>query len=379
MKPCIIFIAHAILGPVHASLGNAIVAQVAGLWKSFGLSKVWQHQLPMMTALLGLLVAQYSSRSCGAEPETKAAERERIVLVVGAGGTAEYAREFAEWAAGWQGLAQHRNWELTLIDGEPESGHATARDQLQAAIAEHAASDARLWIVMLGHGTAVGDNAKFNLPGPDVSAQELAVWLGTLSSPAVVINCSSASGPFLPVLAQPGRIVITATRSGSELNYSRFGKYLAASLQDLSADLDHDLEVSLLEAFLTAVARTEEFYRSEARLASEHALLDDNGDGRGTGGEFFRGLRPIQTAEKGEPVDGKAAARVMLFASPQALRLTPAQQVQRESIETKIDDLRERKAAMEETHYYQQLEALLLDLSAIYDAAERSNNLSLER
>lgn len=375
MKPCVTSIAYAILYPALARLLSPI-AEVARLWRSFGLSKVWRLRLPMMTALLALLVAQYPSRSYGAEVETKATGRERIVLVVGAGGTAEYAREFADWAAGWKGLAQHRNWELTLIDGEPEPAQAppadnsTARDQLQAAIEEHAASDARLWIVLMGHGTAVGDNAKFNLPGPDVSAQELAAWLGSLSSPVVVINCSSASGPFLPVLAKPGRIVITATRSGSELNYSRFGKFLSASLQDLSADLDHDLEVSLLEAFLTAVARTEQFYRSEARLASEHALLDDNGDGSGTSGGFFRGLRPIQTAEKGEPIDGKAAARVMLFASPQALQLTPAQQAQRESIETQIDNLRDRKGAMEETHYYDQLEALLLDLSAIYEAAE---------
>src|SRR5690606_33116880 len=150
--------------------------------------------------------------------------------------------------------------------------------------------------------------------------------------------------PFLPILSEPGRIVITATRSGSELNYSRFGKYLAASLQDLSADLDHDLEVSLLEAFLTAVARTEQFYRGEARLASEHALLDDNGDGRGTSAECFRGLRPIQAAESGTPIDGQRAVRVMLFASPQALQLAPAQQAERESIESRIDALRASKA-----------------------------------
>lgn len=344
----------------------------------------------LMSALLGLMVGQFTFQSCWAEAESEseaeaAAPRERLVIVVGAGGTPAYADEFASWAADWQTLAQHRGWELTLIGDEPgaepgtqsesapASGDAQAasRDRLQMALKAHGDSAARLWIVMLGHGTAVGDNAKFNLPGPDVSAHDLAAWLEPLLCPVVVINCSSASGPFLPILSEPGRIVITATRSGSELNYSRFGKYLAASLQDLSADLDHDLEVSLLEAFLTAGARTEQFYRDEARLASENALLDDNGDGRGTSGEFFRGLRPIQAAEAGQPIDGQLAARVMLFASPQALQLTPAQQAQRQSIESQIDALRAAKAQLDEADYYQQLETLLIELSAIYEAAEQ--------
>ncbi len=417
MKHCISSIADAMRRPAHARI--VPVAEVARLWTSLNSSKVYRHRLLisatiacnpltfspllgsrrcglwMIAALVGLLVTQSARQACWAESATDVAQREHILVVVGAGGTAEYAHEFASWAADWQSLAHHRGWELTLIDGEstadsesapspkpqPEAAQleaaqletaqptepATSRQQLQRAIEEHADCDARLWVVMLGHGTAVGDNAKFNLPGPDVSAQELSVWLDPLRCPVVVINCSSASGPFLPTLSRAGRIVITATRSGSELNYSRFGKYLAASLQDLSADLDHDLEVSLLEAFLTATARTQQFYLSDARLASEHALLDDNGDGRGTSGEFFRGLRPIQAAEAGQPIDGQRAARAILFSSPLALQFTPAQQAERESIESRIDALRQSKALLDEARYYQQLEALLLELSALYD------------
>src|SRR5690606_39062724 len=137
-------------------------------------------------ALIMMLVTQFTSQPCRAEPQTDT-DRERLILVVGAGGTAEYEVEFASWAAAWQSLARHRNWRQTLIGGEPEQGREAestriaCRDRLHTAIQEQVDSNSRLWIVMLGHGTAVGENAKFNLPGPDVSARELSAWLDPLS------------------------------------------------------------------------------------------------------------------------------------------------------------------------------------------------------
>lgn len=308
----------------------------------------------------------------------------QLILVIGAGGTDEYIREFSEWGEAWQRLAEQQQWLLTVIDGG-SLDHATSRSQLQAALSElvdadkavtdHVESPSRLWIVLIGHGTAVGDNAKFNLVGPDVSAKELSAWIEPLACPLVIVNCSSASAPFLPELSGPQRMVITATRSASELNYSRFGKYLAQSLEDLSVDIDHDMEVSLLEAFLAAVARTEQFYRDDARLTTEHALLDDNGDGRGTSGDFFRGLRPVKSGGKGEAVDGALAARVILYSSPDAPQLSPDQEQQRQHIEEQLDVLRGNKLQLDEADYYQQLERLLLELAAIYDAAEPSTAL----
>lgn len=302
--------------------------------------------------------------------------RDQLILVVGAGGTDEYSRAFSQWGEAWQTLAENQQWPLTVIDGTSQD-HAASRSQLQAALSELSVSDkvispGRLWIVLLGHGTAVGGNAKFNLVGPDVSAKELAAWVEPLSCPLVIVNCSSASAPFLPELSGPQRMVITATRSASELNYSRFGEYLAQSLQDLSVDIDHDLEVSVLEAFLAAVARTEQFYRDDARLTTEHALLDDNGDGRGTSGDFFRGLRPVKSGEKGEAVDGALAARLILFSSPDAPQLSTEQEQQRQRIEEQLDVLRGNKLQLDEADYYHQLERLLLELAAVYEAAEPS-------
>ena len=327
-------------------------------------------QLIISVALVLLL-----QTSCWGQSTPSSAATEQLILVIGAGGNEEYAREFSQWGQAWQGLAEHQQWPLTVIDGSSQE-HGSSRSQLQTELSELAAADnadmpSRLWIVLIGHGTAVGDNAKFNLVGSDVSAKELSAWLEPLSCPLVIVNCSSASAPFLPELSGPQRMVVTATRSASELNYSRFGKYLARSLEDLSVDIDHDMEVSLLEAFLAAVSRTEQFYRDDARLTTEHALLDDNGDGRGTSGDFFRGLRHTKVGEKGEAVDGALAARVILYSSPDAPQLTAAQEQERERIEEQLDALRSKKLQFDEADYYQQLERLLLELAAIYDTAER--------
>ncbi|MEO8272022.1 MAG: hypothetical protein ABI557_20095, partial [Aureliella sp.] len=232
----------------------------------------------------------------------------------------------------------------------------------------------RLWIVLIGHGTSVGGNAKFNLTGPDVSASEISAWIEPLSCPLVMVNCSSASAPFLPELSGSQRMVITATSSASEINYSRFGKYFAQSLEDLSVDIDHDLEVSLLEAFLAAGVLTEQFYSDDARLSTEHALLDDNGDQRGTGSNFFRGLRHVKSGKKGEAVDGALAARVILYSSPAAPQLSPEQVQQRQLIEEQLDALRGNKPQLNQAEYYRLLEKLLLELAAIYEAAEPSTD-----
>ncbi len=120
-----------------------------------------------------------------------------------------------------------------------------------------------------------------------------------MKRPLAVINCSSASAPFLNRLAGENRVVITATKSGDEQNFAHFGQYLAAAIADGDADVDKDGQVSLLEAYLTACRNLDEFYKQEARLPGEHALLDDNGDGLGTPAAWFRGVRATQRAKAG--------------------------------------------------------------------------------
>ena len=98
--------------------------------------------------------------------------------------------------------------------------------------------------MLIGHGTFNGKEAKFNLRGPDLSATNLAEWLAPVERPVAVIDTSSASGPILNELSKPGRVIITATRSGYEQNYTRFGQFFSKAISDSKADLDKDGQVS---------------------------------------------------------------------------------------------------------------------------------------
>src|SRR6185369_7859720 len=228
---------------------------------------------------------------------------------------------------------------------------------LQQAIADQPKqSPAQLWLVLIGHGTFDGKEARFNLRGPDVSSAELAEWLQPFRRPLVVINTASCSGPFLNGLTGTNRAIITATRSGNEQNYTRFGQYFAEALTDPQADLDHDGQVSLLEAFLTASRQAAEFYKAQGRLVTEHALLDDNGDGLGTPADWFRGLRATKQAKDGAALDGNRAHQLHLSRSTAEQKLSPKTRARLDDIELEVTKLRDTKSKRDEDEYYRQLE-----------------------
>jgi len=315
-----------------------------------------------MTALLlslSLLLAQ------------NAEERPAVLVVVGAPGTDDYAKQFRQWAARWRQAADRGGAEFVAIglESEQETGD---RELLRQCLAERGqSSPAALWLVLIGHGTFDGKTAKFNLRGPDFSASELAEWIKPVERPLAIVNCASASGPFLNALSGSHRVVITATKSGHEHNFARFGDYLSAAVADPKADLDKDDQTSLLEAFLLAAARVEEFYKEESRLATEHALIDDNGDQLGTPADWFRGLRAAKVAKDGANVDGLRAGQLQLIASRGEQDLPALSRSRRDALELEIAELRRRKDAIAEDEYYRALEPLLLELARLYEPVDQ--------
>jgi hypothetical protein len=316
---------------------------------------------------------------------------QRLIIVLGAPGTPEYGEEFRRWAGLWSAAAERAGIPCARVGfdlagsaggdgavagsagGAGSTGGAAERDRerLQAALAAEARESSEpLWIVLLGHGTFDGREAKFNLRGPDVAAADLAAWLEPFARPLAVINCASASSPFVNRLSAPERVVVTATKSGHEQNYARFGGYLAAAIADPAADLDKDGQTSLLEAFLAASARTAEFYDGEARLATEHALIDDNGDGLGTPAAWFRGVRATKEAKGGTSLDGARANQVHLVRAENERELPAAARARRDALEVELEGLRARKAELGEDAYYRELERLFLELARIYKDAE---------
>ncbi len=227
-----------------------------------------------------------------------------------------------------------------------------------------------LWIVLIGHGTFDGREAKFNLRGPDFTDVELDQWLTSSKRPVVVINCASASGPFINRLSGRDRIVVTATKSGYELNFARFGQYIAESIDDERADLDKDGQVSLLEAFLTASSRVDEYYRTHSQLATEHALLDDNGDGLGTPSDWFRGIRATRRAKDGAALDGHRAHQIHLVKSDRERQMPADLGRRRDQIELSVAALRDQKDKLGEDVYYRKLEDLMVELARLYRDAQ---------
>jgi len=310
-----------------------------------------------------------------------------VCVVIGAQGEVEYGEAFRAWAKRWQDAFQSnstsQSTSFTLIDGSSKQDSDVTdtnedREKLIKWIGEPTVSEglqraSERWLVLIGHGTyepsKETSGARFNLRGGDVSPEMLvtAIQNSTAESLSptrwIIVNCSSCSGPFLKALSAPNRIIITATKTGSEQNFSRFGDYFSKAIANPEADLDHDKCVSLLEAFLIAGKNTEKFYKDGGRLASEQALLDDNGDKRGTPATFFQGIRPLKAPSDNLELDGIQAKRIVLAAFDEADALSESQRIEVELIENKIETLRNRKMELSTDDYYRELELLFREIA----------------
>ncbi len=291
-----------------------------------------------------------------------------LIVVMGAPGEEEYTRQFKKWSGQWGEAAKKAKAALhTIGTGDKKTSDKPDKEQLKKLIEAQPKDDAEpLWLVLIGHGTYDGKTAKFNLRGPDLSASELAQWLKNHERPLAIINCASSSGPFIAALSGPNRTIASATRSGFEQNFTRLGGHLAAAITDPTADLDKDQQVSLLEAFLTAAHRTAEFYKTEGRLATEHPLIDDNADGRGTPADWFRGIRVTRQPEDKSLPDGLRAHQLHLVLSESEQKLSPKTRVRRNAFELQLAEIRTQKSALKEDEYYRKLEPLLLKLARLY-------------
>lgn len=326
-----------------------------------------------------------------------------LIVVVGAGGTPEYESRFDLWADRWMTLAEQTRVPSTRIDASTSTPVRSSRDQIRDALAGFAADVAQagsddenaddggtLWLILIGHGTFFADQAKFNLTGPDITARELAEWLRPIERPVAVLNCASASGPFINRLSADGRVILTATQSGTEDNATRLGDYLSRAFTQPGTDVDHDDEVSLLEAFRRAAADVAAAYKAEDRLVTEHALIDDNGDALGTPAKALErlsivsGQSPDQIKPDGEKIDGvkldgdkldgDRARRWTWPGLGTGSALTAEQKKQRDALETRLADLRSRKSELVTADYDAKLESILIPLAKIYASLDSTDS-----
>lgn len=280
-----------------------------------------------------------------------------FVTVAGLGGEPDYEQRFKAQADEIDKLIRAGGPDVKV---ETLSGAQATKAQIQSTLSQIAkeAKPADVLVVMLiGHGSFDGIEYKLNIPGPDITATELAGLLDRIpASRQLVVNMTSASGGSRAALEKPKRAVITATKSGSEKNATVFARYWVEALRDPTADTDKNDSVSALEAFVYAEQKTSQFYETQKRLATEHPILEDTGQGDG--------------ARKPSPDNGEGllASQITLLhiGAAQIAANTPEKKAllaKREELEQEIDKLKYEKAALPADQYKQQLQALLLELA----------------
>ncbi|HJT89141.1 MAG TPA: hypothetical protein VJ732_14840, partial [Bryobacteraceae bacterium] len=200
------------------------------------------------------------------------------ITISGLGGEPDYDQRFRMWADDIDNSLKKAGGDEQVITLQ-----APTRDQIRARLAEvarQAKPDDALVLMLIGHGTFDGVDYKYNIPGPDITGSELASLLDKIpATRQLVVNMTSSSGGSISFLQRKNRIVITATKTGTEKNATVFARYWAEALRDPAADSDKNEAVSALEAFHFAQRKTTEFFDSQKRLATEHAVLEDTGKG----------------------------------------------------------------------------------------------------
>ena len=300
-----------------------------------------------------------------ADTETPPRALVTVGIIRGYDGAAEFKAPFDRAVDAWRSAAGRLQAEVVMF-GETSEGPMPAREELREWLEQARSPEAALWLVYVGHGTYDGREARLNLPGPDLSAAELGEWLQPLQREVIFVHGGSASAPFLPALSRGNRVVITATRSGNETSYARFGEHFAQLIASPHADIDQDGQTSILEAFVTAAQRVRSFYEEQGRLASEHALLDDNGDREGTPAEWFRGTRLIRRPESGRVADGDRARAIAFVPPAEERALSAAAREQRAQLERELSALRARRPDPPDDAYFAQLERILRQLAELY-------------
>lgn len=279
------------------------------------------------------------------------------LTVAGLGGEDDYDQRFSAWADDLDKIFREIGGDVQVrtLRGDAATQEGL-RDALQEIAGQARPGDA-LALTMIGHGSHDGRQYKFNLPGPDITDVELAALLeGIRTNRQLIANMTSASGGSLPVLQRENRTVVTATKSGTEKNAVVFARYWIAALKDAAADADKNEVISALEAYLYARRKTTDFYISQKRLSTEHALLEDTGRGEGV-------REP--SAENGQGLHARQFP-LLRIGQTQLAAQDPAKRElleRKESIEQQIDKLKYEKAAMPYDEYRESLTELLLELA----------------
>ena len=277
------------------------------------------------------------------------AQSTHILVVTGVPGDAEHAQKFAGWAKTFIDAAKKKDGvpDANIVYLADKQATKPAVEKTLTDFAAAAKANDTVIVLLIGHGSFDGSTAAFNLPGPDLTADDYARLLARFTTQRVVfINTASSSGAFLSAVAAPGRIIVTATKTGGERNETEFGQYFTAAFGDEAADRDRNGHVSIQEAFDYAKTKVADAFKQKGLLLTEHAVLDDGAEGR-IAGSAFLGIGRSDAALNAD------------LADPQTKALVD----ERDAIQREIEALQLQKGSMDATKYDEAMEKLLTDLA----------------
>ncbi len=313
-------------------------------------------------------------------PTVAQARETYLVIIAGIGGDEAHRERFHQWSMAMRdaalarhGLAADRVFYLgESPETAPEAIYAKSTKEnvasLLSKLSTSVAPGDQIYLLLIGHGSFDNEDARFNLPGRDLSAADFdALLLPFREQQIVFVNTSSASGAFLAALAKPNRIVVTATKSGFERNEAQFGQYFVEAYSGDAGDTDKNQRVSALEAFEYARLRVAGFYEEENLLRTEHAQFDDDGDG-------------TAASEPSKQEGARAGAAFLMGAAAVADGLSPSDLasnpelaglvLSRQELEGRVEALKLQKETIPEETYLQELERLLLELASVAQRIE---------
>jgi hypothetical protein len=267
----------------------------------------------------------------------------RVLIISGLGGEPTYEQRFQQQATALAEAATRSG--AASSDVISLSGDRARRATLDAELKKFASSvqrDDQVAVVLIGHGSFDGEDYRFNLPGPDLTGNEIAAFLDSIpAGQMLVLNATSSSGAVLDRWKKPNRVVITATKSGTERNATRFAEYWVQALTSAEADRDKNEIVTAAEAYDFASRKVADAFKSDASLATEHARLE------------------------GKTADRLVVARLgsaAFMPSDAALDAMLKDQV---GIEQQLDELKGRKESLDREQYYNELEKVLLAMAQL--------------
>ena len=292
-----------------------------------------------------------------------------ILVITGLGGDPVYSERFMEWGSALVAAAGDKFGlpaDRIIYLGEDPTADPSIQDRSTQENVDRAFTKLvsnsqpgdHIFVVLIGHGSYTAGESRFNLPGPDLTAEDFGLRLDQLSDRRVAfVNLASASGEFVKALSGDGRTIVTATRTGRERNETIFGGYFVDAFTGETADLNKDGRVSVWEAFEFARTEVTREYETSNRIATEHPVLDDNGDGEGS-------------TELVDAADGALARTMFLAADPTmaAARATDDPELralleQKADVEQRIEGLLALRDQIDQDRYENELEELLVELA----------------